>query len=202
MHQLSEIAQERHFGRGESIFFEGDPANGFYVISQGQVKVFKVSLGGKEQILHIFGLGEPVGEAAVFSGQPFPANAISLVPSSALFFPRKDFANLISTSPDLALSMLAVLSRRLRQFAAQIESLSLKEVPGRLAAHLVYLAEEQCRTDQVTLDIPKGQLASLLGTSPETLSRILHSLSAEGLIRVDGRKIELLNYEELRERQG
>ena len=69
-----------------------------------------------------------------------------------------------------------------------------------MAAHLVYLAEEQGRTDQVTLDIPKGQLASLLGTSPETLSRIFNSMSAEGLIRVDGRKIELLKYEELRER--
>ena len=198
LRQLAGIAKERHFGRGESIFFEGDPADGFYVISQGQVKVFKMSLGGKEQILHVFGPGEPVGEAAVFSGQPFPANAVSLVPSAALFFPRKDFANLISSSPDLALSMLAVLSRRLRQFAAQIEGLSLKEVPGRLAAHLVYLAEEQGRSDCVTLDIPKGQLASLLGTSPETLSRIFHSLSAEGLIRVDGRKIELLKYEGLR----
>ena len=121
--QLVGIAQERHFGRGETIFFEGDIADGFYVISQGQVKVFKMSLGGTEQILHIFGLGEPVGEAAVFSGQPGPATAISLVPSSALFFPRKDFANLISASPDLALSMLAVLSRRLRQRVQEVAAL-------------------------------------------------------------------------------
>lgn len=198
--KLAAAAQERRFSRNEAIFLEGDAASGFYLIAQGQVKIFKTSLEGKEQILHIFGRGEPFGEVPVFSGHVvFPASAVSLSASELLFFPRRDFVGLISSSPDLALSMLAVLSRRLRQFAAQIESLSLKEVPGRLAAHLVYLAEEQGRTDHVTLDISKGQLASLLGASPETLSRIFASMSAEGLIRVDGRKIELLDYERLRE---
>jgi CRP/FNR family transcriptional regulator, dissimilatory nitrate respiration regulator len=199
--QIAALAQERHFGRGETIFFEGDLADGFYVVSQGQVKIFKMSLSGKEQILHLFGSGEPFGEVPVFSGsRTFPANAVSLTATDLLFFPRREFVSLISSSPELALAMLAVLSRRLRQFAAQIESLSLKEVPSRLAAHLLYLAEEQGRSDQVTLDIPKGQLASLLGTSPETLSRIFHSLSTEGLIRVEGRSITLLDCEALRER--
>lgn len=201
LHQLAAITHERHFGRGAAIFFEGDPANGFYVIRQGQVKIFKMSLGGKEQILHIFGPGEPFGEVPVFSGShAFPANALSLTASDLLFLPRREFVSLISASPDLSLAMLAVLSQRLRQFAAQIESLSLKEVPSRLAAHLLYLAEEQRRSDQVTLEIPKGQLASLLGTSPETLSRIFNSLSAEGLIRVEGRTVVLLDTEALRQR--
>ena len=197
--RLAAVAQERRFARNEVIFLEGDAAAGFYLVAQGQVKIFKTSLEGKEQILHVFGRGEPFGEAPVFSGQSvFPASAVSLSAADLLFFPRREFVSLISSSPDLALSMLAVLSRRLRQFAAQIESLSLKDAPSRLAAHLVYLAEEQGCSDCVTLDIPKGQLASLLGASPETLSRIFTSLSAEGLIRVDGRKIELLRYEALR----
>jgi CRP/FNR family transcriptional regulator len=117
-----------------------------------------------------------------------------------LFFPRREFVELVTSTPSLALYMLAMLSLRLRRFASQVESLSLKEVPGRLAAHLVYLAEEQGRTDQVVLDIPKGQLASLLGTSPETLSRIFARMSEEGLIRVDGKRIELLDYGELLQR--
>ncbi len=201
--RLAATAQERHFAKNEAIFLEGDAAAGFYLIAQGQVKIFKTSLEGREQILHVFGRGEPFGEVPVFSGQAvFPASAVSLSAAELLFFPRREFVSLISASPEMALSMLAVLSRRLRQFAAQIESLSLKEVPSRLAAHLLYLAEEQGRTDEVTLDIPKGQLASLLGTSPETLSRILASMSAEGLIRVEGRRIQLLRYEELLERQG
>jgi len=200
LERVSEISFEKNFKRGESIFFEGDEATGFYMVAEGKVKIFKMSLDGREQILHIFGPGEPFGEVPVFHGQPFPANAVTMAQSSLLFFPRREFVDLVTNTPSLALSMLAMLSFRLRRFASQIESLSLKEVPGRLAAHLVYLAEEQGRTDQVVLDIPKGQLASLLGTSPETLSRIFSKMSDEGLIRVNGKTIELLDYDELLER--
>lgn len=198
--RVAEISLVKNFKRGESIFFEGDEATGFYMVAEGKVKIFKMSMDGREQILHIFGPGEPFGEVPVFHGQPFPANAVAMVQSSLLFFPRREFVDLVTSTPSLALSMLAMLSLRLRRFASQIESLSLKEVPGRLAAHLVYLAEEQGRTDQVVLDIPKGQLASLLGTSPETLSRIFARMSDEGLIRMNGKKIELLDYDELLER--
>ncbi|MCI5113789.1 MAG: Crp/Fnr family transcriptional regulator [Candidatus Electrothrix sp. AX1] len=200
LEQITELASVKKFQRGESIFFEGDEATGFYMVGQGRVKIYKMSLDGKEQILHIFGPGEPFGEVPVFHGRPFPANAISIEASTMLFFPRQRFIDLINSTPSLALSMLAVLSMRLRRFAAQIESLSLKEVPARLAAHLIYLTEEQKRTDYVILDIPKGQLASLLGTSPETLSRIFTKMSNEGLIRVKGKEIELLEYQILLER--
>ena len=200
LERVSEISFEKNFKRGESIFFEGDEATGFYMVAEGKVKIFKMSLDGREQILHIFGPGEPFGEVPVFHGQPFPANAVTLAQSTLLFFPRREFVDLVTSTPSLALSMLAMLSLRLRRFASQVESLSLKEVPGRLAAHLVYLAEEQGRTDRVVLDIPKGQLASLLGTSPEILSRIFSKMSEEGLIRVDGKTIELLDYDELLER--
>lgn len=199
--KVTAIAQERSFGRGESIFFEGDPGDGFYMVAEGQVKIFKMSLDGKEQILHIFGPGEPFGEVPVFHGQPFPANALSLSKTRLLFFPRRQFVELVTANPSLALNLLAMLSLRLRRFAAQIESLSLKEVPGRLAAYLVYLAEEQGSTTQVTLDIPKGQLASLLGTIPETLSRIFARMTEEGLIRVEGRTIYLDDFSGLKARE-
>ena len=146
LQQLAAVTTERQFNRSEAVFFEGQAAAGFYLIKSGQVKIFKLSPEGKEQILHVFGRGEPFGEVPVFSGQlTFPANAVSLSASELLF----------------------------------------------------YLAETQGSTKQVELDIPKGQLASLLGTSPETLSRIFNSMSAEGLIRVEGRRIELLRYEGL-----
>ncbi|MGB5685421.1 MAG: Crp/Fnr family transcriptional regulator [Candidatus Electrothrix sp.] len=199
LQQVTDLASTKKFHRGESIFFEGDEATGFYMVGQGRVKIFKMSLDGKEQILHIFGAGEPFGEVPVFHGNPFPANAVSLEPSIMLFFPRREFIELINSTPSLALSMLAVLSMRLRRFAAQIESLSLKEVPARLAAHLLYLTEEQNNINVVTLEIPKGQLASLLGTCPETLSRIFAKMTKEGLIRVSGKTIEILCYDKLLE---
>ncbi len=194
---IANIAVEKNIGRGETIFFEGDRGIGFYMVGEGKVKIYKVSPAGKEHILHIFGAGEPFGEVPVFHGQPFPATAQALVKTRVIFFPRDRFVTLVEANPAIALNMLAVLSMRLRRFASQIENLSLKEVPARLADYLVYLSKEQGDRDEVELDISKGQLASLLGTIPETLSRIFAKMSDEGLIQVNGKKITLLDMQGL-----
>jgi CRP/FNR family transcriptional regulator len=191
------ITVTRRFAKGEIVFTEGQPGSGFYVVMSGRIKIFKVSAEGKEQILHIFGPGEPFGEVPVFSGKPFPASAEAIAQSRLLFFPKQAFVDLTSAMPSLALNMLAVLSLRLRQFTVQIENLSLKEVPGRLASYLVYLAAEQAADDTVALTISKGQLASLLGTIPETLSRMMAKMAGLGLIEVAGRTIRLLNRDAL-----
>ncbi|MBT4263754.1 MAG: Crp/Fnr family transcriptional regulator [Deltaproteobacteria bacterium] len=192
--QIQQITIEKNYRKGETIFIDGDDSNGFYLIIDGQVKIFKLSSDGKEKILHIFGGGEPIGEVAMFSGRGFPANAETLVKSRLAFFPREAFVRLITEKPSLAMNMMAVLSKRLKQFAAQIEELSLKDVPGRLAGYLIYLAEEQGNNDKVTLNITKGQLASLLGTIPETLSRMMARMSIQKLIEVKGRGITIQNY--------
>jgi len=131
--EIEKIAVTRQYGRGETIFFEGDPGIGFYMVETGRVKIFKTSTAGKEQILHIFGAGEPFGEVPVFHNQPFPANATALEKTNLIFFPRQKFVDIVHTMPSLVMNMLAVLSMRLRRFATQIENLSLKEVPARLA---------------------------------------------------------------------
>lgn len=198
---IADISVEKKYGKGQTIFFEGDEGSGFYMVGTGRIKIYKMSPAGKEHILHIFGPYEPFGEVPVFHGQPFPANAEALVQTSVLFFPRDKFIQLVEKSPAIALGMLAVLSMRLRRFAAQIEDLSLKEVPARLAGYLLYLSQEQKNPDLVELDISKGQLASLLGTIPETLSRIFAKMSESGLIEVNGRKITLVDKAGLYERE-
>jgi CRP/FNR family transcriptional regulator len=191
--EIENIAVEKNFSRGEIIFSEGDNGNGFYVVIDGQVKIHKLSLEGKEKILHIFGPGEPFGEVPVFTDRTFPANAETLSKSRLLFFPKNAFVALIMKNPSLALSMLGVLSMRLREFTMQIEHLALKEVPGRIASYLLYVSEEQESSNHIELEISKGQLASLLGTIPETLSRIFSKMSSQGLIEVEGRTIWLLD---------
>ncbi len=190
---IKQIAIEEQINKGEIIFSEGDEAKGFFVIAEGRVKVFKVSTEGKEQILHIFGPGQPFGEVPVFTGQRFPANVQAIDKTRVLFFPRVAIVDLISENPSLALNMLAVMSKKLHSFAVQIENLSLKEIPARLASYLIFLADEQDKGAVVTLNISKGQLASILGTIPETLSRIFARLSGYNLIRVDGKEITLLD---------
>ena len=198
--QLQEIQQiiiHKHLNKGELIFTEGDHGNGFYVVVNGLVKIFKVSLEGKEHIMRIVGTGESFGQVPVYAGRSFPASAQAIAKSHLLFFPRTAFVELITRNPSLALSMLSVLSMRLREFTVHVENLALKEVPGRLAAYLLYLADEQGNEELVSLNISKTQISSLLGTTPETLSRILTKMADKSLIEVKRRDIKILNYKGL-----
>jgi len=193
LEKIEKLVIKKVRSKDESIFSEGDQADGFYITALGRVKIYKVSLEGKEQILHILGPGEPFGEVPVFSGSAFPANAQAIEECSLIFFPRDTFIQFISENIPVVLNMLGVLSMRLRQFTVQVENLSLKEVPGRLAGYLLLLAEEQENEKTIYLNISKGQLASLLGTIPETLSRIFSKMSNAELIEVEGRSIKILD---------
>ena len=191
--EVSSIVADKKYTKGELIFADGDDGIGFYIVISGRVKVYKVSPDGKEQIMHIFGPGQPFAEVPVFEGSRYPANAEAMGPSRLFFFPKKAFVELIHANPSLAMNMLASLSQRLKQFSYLIESLSLKEVPGRLASYLLYLSDKNGSIDEFDLDIAKSQLASLLGTIPETLSRIFTKLSQKELISINGPKIMILD---------
>lgn len=199
LQEIKRIAVNRHFSKGASIFMEGDEGIGFFIVFSGAVKIFKLSGEGKEQILHIFGPGEPIGEVPVFTGTPFPAHAQAIEKSRLLFLPRKAFVDLIAQNPSLALNMLAILSKRLHHFTVQIENLALKDVAGRLASYLIFLWQEQEKPDQVRLNISKGQLASLLNTVPETLSRAFAKMTTQSLIEVNGANIKIHDPEGLKE---
>ncbi len=195
--ELAMILTDQEFKRGQTIFSEGDAGLGFYVVVSGLVKIYKLSLDGKEQILHIFEAGEPFAEAAVFAGVSFPAHALALKNSRVFFFPRTSFIEVIKNHPTLAMNMMAALSMRLKKFAHMIEALSLKEVPGRLASHILYLYDQQDDSDEVDLKIAKNHVASLLGTIPETLSRILTKMQKQELIRSSGSTIIILDHDGL-----
>ena len=200
--ELSELAMilvDQEIKRNQPIFSEGEQATGLYIVVSGSVKIYKLSFDGKEQILHILGPGEPFAEVAVFAGTTYPANAITMEPSRVFYIPRQGFLELIARYPSLAMSMLGTLSMRLRQFAGMIESLSLKEVPSRLATHLLLLSEQNKGTDRLELSIAKTQLAAYLGTIPETLSRILSKLAKAGFINSEGSVITIVDRQGLQE---
>ncbi|MCA1743908.1 MAG: Crp/Fnr family transcriptional regulator [Desulfovibrionales bacterium] len=194
--EMESISQIRKFSAGKTIFMENDPGLGFYGIIDGRVKIYKSSPFGKEHILHIFGPGEIFAEVAVFAGQNFPANALVLEDSTLVFFPRNRFRALLSANPDLSLNLLGLVSMRLRQMVAKVEELSLKEVPARLAAHLLLLRENTGK-DMFQLDVNKAQLASLLGTIPETLSRVIRKMKDEKIIQTNGSKVVIINIQGL-----
>ncbi|MCB2181624.1 MAG: Crp/Fnr family transcriptional regulator [Desulfobulbaceae bacterium] len=195
--KLAMIVVDQEFNRGKLIFSEGDEGRGFYVVISGKVKIFKLSLDGKEQILHILGPGEPFAEVAVFTGSSFPANAMTLEKSRIFFFPKESFADLIAQYPSLAMNMLATLSFRLKQFTHMIEALSLKEVPGRLAEYILLTSRQNGESHEIQLPMSKTLLASLLGTIPETLSRIFGKMVKQGLIQSEGAMITILDMDGL-----
>jgi CRP-like cAMP-binding protein len=197
LEKIARIVSDREYKKGQLIFSEGDEGVGFYLVVQGRVKVYKLSSEGKEQIMHIFGPGKPFAEVPVFEGSRYPANASAMDKCRLFFFPKKAFISLIQENPSLAINMMSSLSQRLKQFSNLIESLSLKEVPGRLASYILYLSDKNGSIDEFKLDIAKSQLASLLGTIPETLSRIFAKMGSRELVEIDGPNIIILDRESL-----
>ena len=197
--EIEKIAVDKHYSKGDVIFYDGDEGLGFYLVASGSVSVYKLSSEGKEQILHIVKEGETIGAVPVFSGRSFPANARAISKCRLFFFDRKKFAQLITGKPTLTMNILALLSMRLREFTIQVENLSLKEIPGRLASYLLYLSQEQGNKDLIKLNISKIQLANLLGTGPESLSRALGNMKSKKLIEEKGANIRLTNRGQLEE---
>ena len=191
---LLTVARERQYSRGELLFSQGEPAEGFYLVCEGRVKIYKLSPDGKERILHILQRGQSFAEAAIFGDGLYPAFAEPLENSRLVFFPRREFLDLLKAHSQVAINMIGGLSRFLRQFAMQIEDLTFKDVPSRLARYLLELADGGTL---VMLPITKTQLASRLGTVSETLSRTLRKLSDEEMIVVNGKRIELLDPDRL-----
>ncbi|NMC50306.1 MAG: Crp/Fnr family transcriptional regulator [Desulfovibrio sp.] len=195
---LAAVAELRRRQKGRLLFRTGEQADGFYGVASGKVRIYRSSPSGKEHILHVFGPGEAFAEVVVFQGGVFPADAQTLEDSELLFFPRRGFVALLRDDPELAMGMLALLSSRLRFFVKKIEELSLKEVPARLAAHLLLLHAAQ-KKRRLDLELSKGQLAGYLGTIPETLSRVLRRMAEDGLIALDGQAVVLTDVERLAE---
>ena len=199
--ELGGISISKKYPKGALIFSEDEEAKGFFVIISGKVKIYKLSPEGKEQILHIISPGETFAEAALFAGSTYPAFAESLTETRVLYFSKEGFFNLIRRNPQISLNMIASLSHWLRKFVSLVEELSLKDVSARLSKYLVDLSARSGRSSErgIELELPisKSQLASQLGTISETLSRALRKLRDGKFIKVEGKKITILQKEAL-----
>jgi len=189
---LMSVVRLRKCGKGELLFEDGTAAKGFYVVASGKVKVYKLSPDGRERILHVIQPGCSFAEAAIFADGCYPAFAETINISELLFFPKDAFLDLLHQHSQLAINMIAGLSRYLRLFTEQIEDLTFRDVPARLARYLLNFGERI-----VVLPVSKSQLASNLGTTSETLSRTFRKLDDDEVIRVKGKQIDILDTDRL-----
>ena len=197
--ELKKIVKILRLKKNETIFNEGEIAKGFYIVKKGKIKIFKISFDGKEYILHIFGEKEPFGEVPAFINGKFPANAETIEESEIIFIDKNLFLNLLKKYPEISIKIIALLAKRLYTFTKVIESLSLKEVPSRLSEYLLYLYKKNGNKEIFELDIPKKMLANVLGTTPETLSRIFLKFKNEKILDTNGSKINIIDIEKLKE---
>ncbi|MBI5241236.1 MAG: Crp/Fnr family transcriptional regulator [Elusimicrobia bacterium] len=193
--------QVRGYEAGESVFEAGEPADRFFLVIHGRVKVFRLSPKGGEQVLHTYGPGTTFGEAAMWAGGRFPAYSQALAPTALFSLSRQALRAAFAGNPDLAIGMMAGLSQKLRGFVQLVEDLSLKEVPARLASALLAEARK-AGSERFRLSRTKAELAAHLGTIPETLSRGLRKLQDAGVIAVRGPEISVRKPAELKRLAG
>jgi len=197
LERVSRLVIRRKFRKGQLIISEGQELEGFYIVISGQVKIYKFSSEGKQQILHLVAPGGTFAEVAAFTKGFSPANASAIIDSEVFFLFKNDLVKLIRDKPQISLNMLASMSQYLRQMVAVIEELALKDVSARLAKYLLDLAPGQVM--EIKLAISKKELASRLGTISETLSRTLNKFKSKKVIKVAGNRITIVNKARLEE---
>jgi CRP-like cAMP-binding protein len=198
LHFLSQRAVPRTYQKNEILFTEGDPCTGLFVIESGQVRIFKSSSSGREQILAIEGPGSSVAELPLFDGGNYPASTAAASDARIYFISKQDFHSLCLVHPQVPLKVLKVVGARLRRLVGIIEELSFTTVRSRLIAVLVRRAKAGRKPGRkmgegVRLELPPSnqELASEIGTVRELVSRNLSRLQAEGLIHMEGKVVTI-----------
>ena len=191
---LLKITREISLKKGEVVFQEGDPGVGFHFVLFGAVKIFKMNEEGKEHIIHILGPGELFGEVLLFNQGDYPATAIAQSDSLVGVVPNEKLEELVLRNNQLALLIIKALNRRLQVAQQKIRSLALTGAQAKVANTLLALLYErgQEETDQtwrLELDIPKQDLANLVGVTRETLARILSEWQKQKWIEWQGKTL-------------
>ncbi len=186
----------RVFGQGVYIFHKDSPGRVLYIIESGMVRLFIISDAGQEISLNIHGPGEAFGELAILDGKPRSAGARALETTVTWTLHREELLGLLSTSPCLAENLIGLLVSRLRYTTRYVEDLAFLDVPSRLAARLLDLADrggEQEGGLEVDLFLTQSELATWVAASRESVNKVLMTFRANGLIAVSGSRIIILD---------
>ncbi|MBV8694580.1 MAG: Crp/Fnr family transcriptional regulator [Ktedonobacteraceae bacterium] len=204
VHELITLARRRVFRSGEVIFHRDDPGQMLYIIKEGKVKICLNSPDGQEISLVVFGKGECFGELALLDGLPRSADAIAMERVECYTLQRSDFHNAIIKQPTIAIQVLAVLSKRLRNTDQQVEDLIFLDVYGRVAKTLLGLAEVHgVKVDdgtRIEVRLTQQELASMVGASRESVNKVLGYFTDKKYLSTDRHKITIHRVEDLKRR--
>ncbi len=188
LRSLASLLQVESFSRGEILFMEGEPGKSLYVLIEGLIKLSKLNEEGREQILHYVHPGSIFAEVVLFDGGPYPATAEAAENSRVGLLHNQDMEKLILTRNELALNMLKIMSRRLRAAQLTIRDLALHDADRRLGRLLFKLSDrygkKTARGLKLDTWITRQEMASIIGTTRETVARILSRYQKEGLLLI------------------
>jgi len=187
---LHGIATRKEYGRGQRVFQEGERSRGFCLLVSGAVKILRMGMNGREQIIHVVEAGDSFAEAAMFM-DAYPATAETLVVSSVIWIEKNGFKQLLSRDPKLSFKIIGALVTWLSRLRNTLTDLTLKEVPARFASYVLSLPSEPGKT--IHVNINKTTLAQMLGTTKETLSRLLRRLASQRILTYSGNQISIHN---------
>ncbi len=197
LRELESVVRERSFRKNEVIFHAQEPGNALFVIKRGRVKISMDDRSGKETILRILEAGDFFGEMSLLDGEPRSATVSSLEPCQALILSRDQFLQFIPRHPQVVLKMLTALSRRLRKADEKISRLVFADAYEKVASVLLDIIEERKIPLNIGTEIPlsltRKDLAELAGLSRETLTRVIADFQRAGLVRIEGRRVSVVN---------
>lgn len=198
--RVAALARPLHVGPGDFAYAPGSPAR-LMVVHKGRLRVSRLGADGSEQVTRILGPGDFTGETSVLTGRSPADHASALDDCGLCVFDHRDVARLVREHPEVGLRMLAVLAERLADTERRLNALTTRGVESRVAAYLLSLAQSTHGPDmRVTLPLAKKDVASLLDTTPESLSRALRSLADKSVIAMGtGRSVSIVRPDVLRQ---
>jgi CRP/FNR family transcriptional regulator len=198
MDEIMSLIRSLKFKRGENLYSPGDPANTLYIVSEGKIKIYRLSESGKEQLIRFLRPGDFTGELALFSDTVHEAYAEAIEDTSVCTITRSEFNELLLKYPSISLKVLSEFSHRLEQSEKQTTRFATERVETRIALFLIECMDNNSKSQIVELPMSKRDLASYLGTTPESISRKLTEIEEVGLIeQISNKKIKILDFDGL-----
>ena len=185
---LRAVSHYRRYEKLQSVFRDGDPYKGPFIVVEGQFKIFMIGDGGKEAIMHIFREGEMIAGGPLFLGGAYPASCAALTDGCLISFEIDRLKKLVSTDEAIQGFFVQKSMRLIPHLKDKIENLTLKNAEARIVDYLKSLGADK---NAVTLDIPKNQIAALLDLTPESVSRVFGQLVAKQVLVADEKTYRL-----------
>jgi len=198
MDEISNVILTNRYQKGENIYHAGDQSNSLYIVREGRVRIYRISESGKEQLVRILHPGDFTGEVALFNETIHEAYAQAMEETHVCTVKRADLQNVLEKYPTVSLKLLAEFSSRLELSEKQTTRFATEKVETRISLFLIECIDDKSESKEFVLPMSKKDLASYLGTTPETISRKLYELEAAGYIKQKAQNgIEILDIDGL-----